>query len=318
MFKTNGLIDKRPPSNWNLVPEILFLFLFLPLPSPTLWQCACPRPSVCNVSSAVIFEFSSLIPHSFLPLLLLLLLRLLLRRPLHVQFLSAFLAICLVEVMTRNSTAHDPERVLRPMEVDEQTALLPTGPSHDYNGIATGDEASDDGGEIDPNEFDVLLSRSESISTGIGIEPESQETAMLRGPRRYSHTVKERRSSRVSHRRKSITSNLGSDQGTIEQGTEDSDNEATSKSPFLGGVGVVRFWIIFSGVLLNYFVACFDSTIMVSSHPVITSYFHSASSASWLSTAFLLTSTSFQPLFGRLSDTVVRLILILRCYCWLK
>lgn len=263
----------------------------------------------------MIFEFLSLISPSFLPLLLL---RLLLRRPLHVLSLSAFLAICLVEVMTRISTAQDPERVLRPMEVNEQTALLPTGPSHEYHGIATGDEASVDGGEIDPNEFDVLLSRSESISTGIGIEPESQETAMLRGPRRYSYTVKERRSSRVSHRRKSITSNFGSDQETIEEGTEDSGNEATSKSPFLGGVGVVRFWIIFGGVLLNYFVACFDSTIMVSSHPVITSYFHSASSASWLSTAFLLTSTSFQPLFGRLSDTVVRLILILRCYCWLK
>lgn len=45
---------------------------------------------------------------------------------------------------------------------------------------------------------------------------------------------------------------------------------------------------------------------MVSSHPVITSYFHSSNSASWLSTAFLLTSTSFQPLFGRLSDTIGR------------
>jgi len=45
---------------------------------------------------------------------------------------------------------------------------------------------------------------------------------------------------------------------------------------------------------------------MVSSHPVITSHFHSANSASWLSTAFLLTSTSFQPMFGRLSDTIGR------------
>jgi MFS family permease len=45
---------------------------------------------------------------------------------------------------------------------------------------------------------------------------------------------------------------------------------------------------------------------MVSCHPVITSYFHSSNSASWLSTAFLLTSTSFQPLFGRLSDSLGR------------
>ncbi|KAF7947514.1 hypothetical protein EAE96_008601 [Botrytis aclada] len=45
---------------------------------------------------------------------------------------------------------------------------------------------------------------------------------------------------------------------------------------------------------------------MVSSHPVITSYFHASNSASWLSTAFLLTSTSFQPVFGRLSDAMGR------------
>jgi MFS family permease len=45
---------------------------------------------------------------------------------------------------------------------------------------------------------------------------------------------------------------------------------------------------------------------MASSHPVITSYFNASNSASWLSTAFLLTSTSLQPLFGRLSDTFGR------------
>ncbi|KAF2494141.1 MFS general substrate transporter [Lophium mytilinum] len=45
---------------------------------------------------------------------------------------------------------------------------------------------------------------------------------------------------------------------------------------------------------------------MASSHPVITSHFNASNSASWLSTAFLLTSTAFQPLFGRISDTVGR------------
>ena len=45
---------------------------------------------------------------------------------------------------------------------------------------------------------------------------------------------------------------------------------------------------------------------MASSHPVITSYFHASNSASWLSTAFLLTSTAFQPLYGRISDTIGR------------
>jgi MFS family permease len=50
----------------------------------------------------------------------------------------------------------------------------------------------------------------------------------------------------------------------------------------------------------------FDSYFMSTSHPVITSYFNASNSASWLSTAFMLTSTAFQPVFGRLSDTIGR------------
>lgn len=45
---------------------------------------------------------------------------------------------------------------------------------------------------------------------------------------------------------------------------------------------------------------------MASSHPVITSYFDSSNLASWLSTSFLLTSTAFQPMFARLSDSFGR------------
>ncbi|KAL2761164.1 hypothetical protein ACRALDRAFT_2095707 [Sodiomyces alcalophilus JCM 7366] len=45
---------------------------------------------------------------------------------------------------------------------------------------------------------------------------------------------------------------------------------------------------------------------MASSHPVITSHFNSSNSAAWLSTAFLLTSTAFQPLLGRISDSIGR------------
>ncbi|KAF2813177.1 MFS general substrate transporter [Mytilinidion resinicola] len=80
----------------------------------------------------------------------------------------------------------------------------------------------------------------------------------------------------------------------------------TKQSPFLGGVSKARFWLIFIGILFAYFIALFDSTLMASSHPVITSYFNASNSASWLSTSFLLTSTALQPLFGRISDTVGR------------
>ena len=72
------------------------------------------------------------------------------------------------------------------------------------------------------------------------------------------------------------------------------------------GIGAKRFWPIFGLIMLGYFIACFDSTLMASSHPVITSYFGASQAASWLSTVFLITSTAFQPLFGRLSDTIGR------------
>lgn len=85
-----------------------------------------------------------------------------------------------------------------------------------------------------------------------------------------------------------------------------STTHSISTTPFLNNTSTTRFWFIFSTILLAYFIACFDGTIMASSHPVITSYFHASNSASWLSTAFLLTSTAFQPLLGRLSDAVGR------------
>lgn len=84
-----------------------------------------------------------------------------------------------------------------------------------------------------------------------------------------------------------------------------SKKESDYASQFIG-VSPSQFWVIFSGVLLGYVIGFFDSTLMASSYPVITSYFHAANSASWLSTAFLLTSTAFMPLFGRISDALGR------------
>lgn len=79
----------------------------------------------------------------------------------------------------------------------------------------------------------------------------------------------------------------------------------TDESTFIG-ISPQRFWLVFVVIMLGYFIACFDSTLMASSHPVITSYFGASQAASWLSTVFLITSTAFQPLFGRLSDTIGR------------
>lgn len=67
-----------------------------------------------------------------------------------------------------------------------------------------------------------------------------------------------------------------------------------------------RFWILFGTMIFGNTIAFFDSTLMASAHPVITSYFKSSNSASWLSTVFYLTSTVSQPLYGRVSDTIGR------------
>ncbi|ETN42236.1 uncharacterized protein HMPREF1541_04177 [Cyphellophora europaea CBS 101466] len=66
------------------------------------------------------------------------------------------------------------------------------------------------------------------------------------------------------------------------------------------------FWILFGTIIFGNTVAFFDSTLMASAHPNITSYFNASNSASWLSTVFYLTSTVSQPLYGRVSDTIGR------------
>lgn len=85
----------------------------------------------------------------------------------------------------------------------------------------------------------------------------------------------------------------------IQKDMEGYDSRFTNTTP-------LKFYLTFTTILLGYFVACFDTTLMASSHPVITSYFNASSSASWLTTAFMITNTGLQPLWGRLSDTVGR------------
>jgi MFS family permease len=87
-----------------------------------------------------------------------------------------------------------------------------------------------------------------------------------------------------------------------ETSLQEAETDVISDSPFLLDLTTFKFWLIFGPILLQYFVAMFDSFLMVSSHPIITSYFHASNYASWLSTAFMLTSSSLQPMFGRMSD----------------
>lgn len=52
----------------------------------------------------------------------------------------------------------------------------------------------------------------------------------------------------------------------------------------------------------NVYLYGLDSTITASTYATISSDFGAANSASWLTTSYLVTSTAFQPLYGRVSD----------------
>ena len=58
----------------------------------------------------------------------------------------------------------------------------------------------------------------------------------------------------------------------------------------------------------NVFLYGFDSTITAATYAVISSEFDAANTASWLTTSYLVTTTAFQPLYGRFSDIFGRRI----------
>ncbi|TDZ58615.1 putative transporter [Colletotrichum trifolii] len=195
----------------------------------------------------------------------------------------------------------DDERTPLLPEITHQPATpLPIATPGSVSGSVSGDSS---GAAIPPNEFDVLLARSLPTS-GPFLEPESTVNPLLRGPRRYSAASSKRRPS--LSRPPAFADSNNNNNNDDDDAVSVASTSSTASTPYLGGISRSRFWFIFAEILLTYFIACFDGTIMASSHPVITSYFHASNSASWLSTAFLLTSSAFQPLLGRLSDSIGR------------
>ncbi|KAJ5832750.1 MFS transporter [Penicillium riverlandense] len=164
---------------------------------------------------------------------------------------------------------HDEGQQSRPSET---SPLLRTG-SYEYNSV--GHQVDVEAGSTTSTEVDEAsildLTRVSSIPQGLQVEP-------------------------------NLNRRVSSVNGTA-NGAGPDDKSYSSR--FIG-VSPTRFWLIYSGVMLGYVIGFFDSTLMASSHPVITSYFHASNAASWLSTAFLLTSTAFLPLFGRISDAFGR------------
>jgi MFS family permease len=94
-------------------------------------------------------------------------------------------------------------------------------------------------------------------------------------------------------------------------GIENTANESTPllKAPDEANWTPPRafFWIELA-IFANVFLYGFDGTITAATYAVISSEFDAANTASWLTTSYLVTSTAFQPLYGRFSDIFGRRI----------
>src|SRR5438105_2019780 len=67
-----------------------------------------------------------------------------------------------------------------------------------------------------------------------------------------------------------------------------------------------RLQFIFPALATGIFLSAADQTIVVSSYGRIGSDLSGLEKAPWLATAYLITNTAFQPLYGKLSDIVGR------------
>ncbi|KAI1374353.1 MFS general substrate transporter [Hypoxylon crocopeplum] len=94
------------------------------------------------------------------------------------------------------------------------------------------------------------------------------------------------------------------------------DPESGENQPLLGSnppkeegwVAPRHFTWIESAIMANVFLYGFDGTITAATYAVISSEFDATNTASWLTTSYLITSTAFQPLYGRVSDIFGRRI----------
>ncbi|CBQ70199.1 probable aflatoxin efflux pump AFLT [Sporisorium reilianum SRZ2] len=60
------------------------------------------------------------------------------------------------------------------------------------------------------------------------------------------------------------------------------------------------FWLVFSSVIASVVLLAIDQTIVSTAIPALSNEFRTFSDIGWYGSAYLLTSTCFQPLFGRL------------------
>ena len=109
----------------------------------------------------------------------------------------------------------------------------------------------------------------------------------------------------------------GSAQNGISKVSQDEEaQEEDRNEPLYDGMPEVKAklkWIIPS-ISIGIFLAAADQTIIVASYGKIGSDLNSLSNTSWIATAYFLTLTSIQPLYGKLSDIFGRKSCLLFAY----
>ncbi|KAI5923502.1 major facilitator superfamily domain-containing protein [Camillea tinctor] len=112
-----------------------------------------------------------------------------------------------------------------------------------------------------------------------------------------------------------LVSNGGGSALSPENSFHDPETAAGEHQPLLGSPPPEDNWVpprhfiwIEIAIMSNVFLYGFDGTITAATYAVISSEFDATNTASWLTTSYLVTSTAFQPLYGRVSDIFGRRI----------
>ncbi|KAL2371125.1 MFS multidrug transporter [Blastomyces gilchristii SLH14081] len=140
--------------------------------------------------------------------------------------------------------------------------------------------------------------RNHTLASGSGCSGPS-ETSPLLGDREASKTPT----------RKSITE--AQDEETVDQNGTDAAREAQFRG-LPDAQNQLKY--IVPAISIGVFLGAADQTIIVSSYGKIGSDLQALNLTSWIATSYFLTLTSFQPLYGRLSDIFGRKACLLFAY----